>query len=198
MKGRKGDGLVFTLSEVPARLFRPISTAQAIFRITQEYISQAFFTSSTSVQTFNNFAATVNLLDQISHLTAIFDQYRIPMLEIWLVPQRATTNTCGSNVASVIDYDDNTNLTTYAQALDYVNCVSTEGRFAHYRKFVPHCAVAIYSGAFTSYENVTAPWIDAASTGVLHYGIKVASTQASAVTVYDLTVRLHTEWRNVR
>jgi hypothetical protein len=198
-RGAKGDGVVYTLQDVPARLFKPISSANMIFRVPQEVFTAAYTGTSTSLAIFTALAFTVNALDQISHLTALFDQYRIVLVEVWLCPQNSqSTVNFNGNLATVVDYDDANALTTYAQALDYVNVVSTNALIAHYRKFVPHVAVAAYSGAFTSFMNVTSPWIDAASPSVAHYGFKTATTQSSNVLNYDLTYRLTTEWRNVR
>lgn len=196
-KGAKGDGTVFTSITIPAKLFRPVGRSSAVFRVSQEVLVSAAFTSSSALATFGAFNFVVSALDQISPLTALFDQYRIAMIELWVTPQGSAVSVTG-NIASVIDYDDSNALTTYAQALDYVNVVSTEAGVAHYRRFVPHVAVAAYSGTFASFANETAPWIDAASTGVQHYGLKLAATIAGSIVPYDLHYRLHTEWRNVR
>jgi len=197
MKGTKGDGVVFALQSIPSRLFKPAGGSNVVVKVPQEVLSMAFLTSSVTVPVFASISFTVNSLDQISHLTALWDQYRITLIEAWLVPNNNTA-IVGGNVASVIDYDDANNLTTYAQALDYVNVVSANGDLAHYRCFKPHCAVAAYSGSFTSFLNVESPWIDAASPSVQHYGLKFATPTTTAAIVYDLTYRLHTEWRNIR
>lgn len=196
-RGAKGDGVVFALQSIPPRLFRPAGGSNVVVKIPQEVLVMAFFTSSVTVPVFGAMSFNVNALDQIAHLVALWDQYRITLVELWLVPNN-NTSIVGGNIATVIDYDDANNLTTYAQALDYVNVVSANGDLAHYRCFKPHCAVAAYSGAFTSFMNVESPWIDAASPSVQHYGFKVASPTTTAAIVYDLTYRLHTEWRNIR
>lgn len=198
-KGGKGDGQVFTIETVPRNMFKPKMSSGTILSVDQDVLLQAWFTTSVTVATFSALGFTIGALDQISPLTALFDQYRIKEVEVWIVPQLdASISVPQSNFATVIDYDDTNTLTTYAQALDYVNCVTANGAMAHYRRFVPHVAAAAYSGAFTSFMNVTAPWIDAASSGVIHYGIKAASTVGTKVCVYDATYRLHTQWRNLR
>jgi hypothetical protein len=194
----KRDGRVYTLQNVPARMFRPVSRGSgAIFRITQETLTGSALTTSNVSNTFAAFNFTVASLDQISSLTALFDQYRIVQIEVWICPQATVVGP--SQLASVIDYDDSSNLSTFAQALDYVNVVSCSGDFAQYRTWRPHVAMAAYSGAFSSFANVTSPWIDAVSTGVQHYGLKLAaSTAPTNTTTFDITTRLHTQWRNVR
>jgi len=197
-RGAKGDGLVFTIDSLPARIFKPIGNSNQIFTVPQEVFLRSWLTTSNAVSTFAGLAFTVGSLDQIGSLTALFDQYRIALVECWINPQLGPIQTPGNEFASVIDYDDNTALTTFPQALDYVNCVASNGSCAHFRKFVPHAAVAMYSGTFTSFGNETAPWCDAASTGIQHYGLKVASTLGATAITYDLMYRLTTQWRNTR
>jgi len=69
---------------------------------------------------------------------------------------------------------------------------------SHYRKFIPHVAVASYSGTFTSFTNEVAPWIDIASPSVQHYGLKTACTPTTAVVQYTARARLSVSFRNVR
>jgi len=171
------------------------------YNITQELTITTAFSNSTASATFAGFNFLISNLDQTSSLVAVFDQYRIECIEIWLIPQEVnnTSGTYGTGLLySVTDYDDANALTTIGQANDYTNVMVTPAQDIHYRKFVPHCAVAIFSGAFTSYENVVSPWIDASSTGVQHYGIKVACGVVGAAQNYNLQVRYHCQWRNVR
>lgn len=171
------------------------------YSITQELTIGTAFTNSTASATFGGQYFTIGFLDQTSSLTAVFDQYRIICIETWLIPQELSnlSGTYGTgNLYSVIDYDDANPLTTIGQANDYTNVMCTTSNQGHYRRFTPHVAVATYSGAFTSYGNVEAPWIDATSTSVQHYGLKFASTAAGTAQAFNLQVRYHCEWRNVR
>lgn len=193
------------------RVFNPIGKPfslpvlrleNSVFTVAEEFKLSAIISSS-SADTFTATAFTVSSLYAISALTTLFDQYRIKSVEWMCVPRQAgysgasTTYVPGLFV-SVLDFDDSTALTAVAAALNYQNAMVTNGQDGHYRKFVPHAAIAAYSGAFTSYVNVTAPWIDAASTGVDHYGVKTAWQQTDAVYTMDVVVRLTTEWRNSR
>jgi len=178
-----------------------VSKNDTVLPIVQTYLYSASpLTSSASVSTFGALYFTVGALDQISSLTALFDQYRINEIEVWIMP-RTTNNTVTSNTglqATVVDYDDETVLGTFASALDYTNVVVGTGIEGQYRRFKPHAAIAAYSGTFASYANEESPWIDAASTGVRHYGVKTAWTTTDIPYSSDIMVRLHTEWRNVR
>jgi len=155
-------------------------------------------TISASVAAFGSIGFTLTLLDQASAFASVFDQYRIRLIETWMIPQFASSNQQVTNWCTVEDYDDATALTTYAAALDYTNVMSTPLSDGHYRRFVPHIAVAAFSGSFSSFENVVAPWIDAASSAVAHYGIKTASLASGAAGAVIMNARLHVQFRNVR
>jgi len=197
-KKLKDDGTPFSL-EKPF-FPRPMSN-ESIYKFTQ-MVATATNSSNTTVAVFFTQYFTASMVDQISSLTAVFDQYRIDEIEVWFIPRIGASNE-GATVdqglfASVVDYDDATALSTFAQALDYSNVMVTNGRDGHYRRFKPHCAIAAYSGAFTSFVNEPSPWIDAASTGVQHYGVKTAWTATDVLYSQSIQARFHMSWRNVR
>jgi len=111
--------------------------------------------------------------------TGFFDQYRIHSVRFTLAPlQNAiglTTNSTTTMVPvyCVIDYDDASALGSAGAAQGYTNCVVLEPGESLERVFVPQCALAAYSGAFTSYATVKRQWLDAASSSVQHYGVKL-------------------------
>jgi hypothetical protein len=158
-------------------------------------------TTSTTVPTFSATSFSVNSLDQISQLAAVFDQYMIEELEVWVFPNTlgAATGAQAGLLYSAIDYDDAATLSTIGQIEDYTNVVVSTPNQGHYRRFVPHIAVAAYSGSFTSFMNVDTQWIDSAYTNVQHYGLKIAATATPAAqSAYTLQVRYHLAFRNVR
>lgn len=199
-KKLKSTGQLFSSVGRPPPM--KVGANNGIFRVTQCYESTGFLVSSTIAPTFAALNFQVANLDQISSLTNLFDQYRIEMVEVWTQPQSTTTTTSilpsTGLLHTVIDYDDDTALTTVGQALDYTNVLIGSGVDGHYRRFVPHCAVAAYSGTFVSFTNVESPWIDAASPAVRHYGLKTAWTITDQAYHADVVVRIHTAWRNVR
>jgi len=191
-KNRSGENITFPPPKVISRLNKVYTICQSI--------NLGTVSSSTTVPTFSSQAVTFAQLDQASSLTNVFDQYRIALLEITYQP-RATQSTSGQNLGlfhTVVDVDDDTNLTTIASALDYQGCQRTQGDMPHKHTFVPHIAVAAYSGVFTSFANETAPWIDAGSTGVKHYGCKTAWSTSTAIENYDVLCRVLVQLRNVR
>jgi hypothetical protein len=155
---------------------------------------------------FINLSYSVNLASfpQASSFGAVFDQYRISEYEITIRPF-FTTGQSGMHTPllyTVIDYDDNTPLTggntTY---LAYTNCVTTQYETL-VRSFVPHVAIAALDNTgYNSSANETAPWLDMANSGVLHYGLKLgmdASGGGTPLQQFSLVQRLKLQVRNVR
>ncbi len=198
-KNLPADGTTFNSSGIPQRV--AIRPKLPIHRIEQTIRSSAWHVSSTTVTTYGNWNVQASQIDQATTLASVFDQYRIVVVEAWIIPRNDTVigNTANTGLyASVVDLDDANNLASFEEAEDYTNAVVTAGTVGHYRKWAPHCAVAAYSGAFTSYANVASPWIDAASLNVQHYGLKSAWLATDSVYTRDLVIRVHTEWRQVR
>jgi hypothetical protein len=185
-----------TLSQhMPERISRGVDNVP--YKIVQSVQGTGVWSTSTSLQTFYSPSMNISSLDQISSLAAVFDQYMVELIEFWLLP--TTVATTSGEIASVLDFDDSTALTTFAQAEDYQNCLIDKATGGHYRKFKPHVAVAAYGGgAFTSYSNVECPWIDCSSLTVQQFGIKFAATLTSAVVISDIVIRYHIAFRNVR
>jgi len=126
-----------------------------------------------------------SLLDQAASWGAIFDQYRIDRVDHVFRPLFAAQNFSSGagdlppSIYTVIDYDDNVTA-NIASLRQYTSLAIHE--FETFRvSYRPHIALAAYSGAFTSYANVVAGWIDLGSQGVGHFGCKVAVGAGSGV-----------------
>jgi len=200
-KAVKGiDGKTWNTTADAPPFVRSIPPNNHVFTVQQLVEVGTVMTTSTSVPTFGVYYFVLSSLPQQATVTALFDQYRVDKLEAWVTPISQLGNDgTNSRWSSVIDLDDETLLTTYNGALEYETCTTTQICDAHYRTWVPGVAIASYSGAFTSYANVIAPWIDCGSTSVRHYGLKfaaeVASTAAHGIT---MLLRAHVSFRNVR
>jgi len=176
------------------------SPSNTPYKMTQSLEALNTLASSTTLETFTaNLFRLSNLANDAS-FQAVFDQYRITEIEFYIIPNTKNLNTSNDAglMTSVIDYDDATNLTSVALANCYPNAIVTPGTLGHYHRFVPHIAVAAYSGAFTSFTNVAPQWIDIASDSVQHFGVKTAWTATSVIMSYNIDVRYHFEFRNVR
>jgi len=142
-------------------------------------------------------------LVQASSFTAIFDQYRLAKCEVWFTPESGSNLTPVANIKgsmySAVDYDDDTSTNLPATLQQKENCISAPFQNGHHWIYVPHVAMAAYSGAFSSFANVSAPWIDVASASVKHYGIKAvvdATTNAGDILV-QIQARFTFQFRNV-
>jgi hypothetical protein len=170
------------------------------FRFVKTLDTGTLLATSAAVPTFAGLKFKLSDLAEVSSFLTLFDQYRIPLVEVWVNPSQAiATSDKGAHLVSVIDLDDASALTSIAQATDYESACMTTVAQGHYRSFVPHVAVAAYSGAFTSFANEAAPWIDAASSGVEHYGLKLACDTTSGGSQNILGfARYHVEFRKNR
>lgn len=180
---------------------RPVAREQ-ILRLTKT-IYGGVLTSSLTVPVFGAFNFAFNQIDDYASFAPVFDQYRIDWVE-WLSQPDNTVNanaatTTNGQLASVVDFDDSNVLSTVGEAFDYNTAVVSTGSFQHYHAFKPRIAVAAYSGAFSSFANQSSQWIDIASPGVQHYGVKVAwSVSTNAVFSQQVFYRLHVSLRSTR
>jgi hypothetical protein len=189
-------------SEHDPRFGQTTSRDNKIFNIVQSVVNRAQFATSTSTPTAFSTNFQVGSLPQAASLLAVFDQYRIMQIEVWLKPANitgATSNTSDSTNYTVIDYDDAANLSTETAAVSYQNVTVSSLNEGVYRRFRPHQAIATYSsGAFGGFSNVPSQWNDSGSSVIQHYGFKFFNTGTSAGAVtYDLYTRYWVQFRNV-
>jgi hypothetical protein len=173
-----------------------------VYNIVASFEIEGFHTSSTTVPVFGAIAFQISQVDDYTSYTAVFDQYRVKMVQYTFYPrQDVATNVNGSGglFHTAIDYDDDNAVSTIGTMLDYANCIVTAGDKIQTRTFVPHVANAVYgNGAFTSYGNVISPWIDSASTNVKHFACKLATSIGPAVQTYDVVCRVWLQFKSQR
>jgi len=190
---RGGEMLKFPSPQVASALNRVHNIIQT------NYLT---FTSSNSVPTATSYVIRLVDFDNAANIVKVFDQFKVNMVEI-VFTQRFMSNSSSTDpgrIASVVDLDNSTALGTFNAALDYPGCQVSEfgnNLIEHNHTFVPHVAVAAYNGGFSSYMNVTAPWIDSVSTDVIHYGVKAVATVSAPAAVCDVRVRAWFQFRNV-
>jgi hypothetical protein len=191
---------VFTMGQAIPGLNRRVSLDNIPYRHVSQFEIRAAMATTTIAETFYSLAITASAhISDYASLSGVFDQYRIDQIEIWALPRNSASATIDTGLATtVIDYDDAALLASVAAANDYGNALIGRGDFGHHRPWQPHVAIAAYSGAFTSFANVTSPWIDVASGGVQHYGFKWASSATSVVIVWDIIIKIQSSWKNDR
>lgn len=154
------------------------------------------FTTSTVAAVFAGKAFALSDFNYAA-LATVFDQYRFMQIEAWIDPGILMSDSVASTpFYTTVDLDDANAPTGQAEVVNHAACVSSQTGTAHYHRWAPYMAIAAYSGAFTSYVSSKATWIDVASPGVQHYGIKSAVPFADGVArAYTLTFRATIEFR---
>ncbi len=167
--------------------------------ITVEMTTQqtAFTTSAVATVFYANYV-TLNAFSNYTEYTSLFDQYKILELEHWIEPfeTQSSVQALSGTFTSAIDVDDANTPTSIAQVQDHQGSLITNGTVGHYHRWKPHMAVAVYSGAFTSFSNAPANWIDSASPAVQHYAIKCAITATTNAIPYSLQIKALVSFRS--
>lgn len=205
-KSLKGDGTTFSLTAQTIPFMKYKFPDNKPFKFIQSYEVLAFVTQSNASFTFASYAPTSSNINQFSSFAAVFDQYRVSEIELWLLPRHTNPLSVSSTgntglLYTVIDYDDASSLSTALAFEQYSNCVVSPTYVGVYRKFKPHIAVANYAGSFTGYSNVVMGWVDCSTTGTVMYGVKIGCSVCDATSdeqVFDVVARYHVEFRNVR
>jgi len=173
-----------------------------IHNVIQMSAPVTLFSTSNTLPTFGVYTFTAtNSISQFASWAAVFDQYMIREIEVWVTAATSggsAINYGNENLYSVNDYDDGNALTSINAVLAYENVIVTPMSNGHYRKWRPHIATAAYSGVFTSFKNEVSTWIDVASPGVQHYGLKLAAdvTSTNSIAIKMFT-RVWVQFRNV-
>lgn len=141
-------------------------------------------------------AFTFSDLQSVGSFQAVFDQYKIDKIELWIWPSNAPVSGSFGSYSrwlSVIDYDDTAALTANS-LLQYQNCVELSANSALYREFRPHIALL---GQSSGNINVPSKWIDcAASSSVPHYGLKIVSYSTAITFTLNMRACYHMSFRN--
>lgn len=154
------------------------------------------FTNSTSVPVFPTLNFTGSLFNDFTNYSTVFDKYRILEVEVDFICVNPTNSGAGL-FATVIDYDDDSALSNLNQALDYKSCYTCPTTANFKRTLIPRMTLAAYSGAFTSYaEGKAGQWLDCASSGIIHYGVKCVINPSVPATQYQVVIRAHIQFKN--
>lgn len=156
-------------------------------------------------------AFSLDSLPNYTEITSLFDQYRIIEARAQFIPLTASFGPSTNPsvqfpvVYSWIDLDDNITPTTVPEGEQYdtVQAVSNQRFFE--RVLQPRAAIAMYSGAFTSFGSAPPTmWMDVASPSIQYYGLKWYTSFAGDVTnpatykLYDIVVTLTLQVRATR
>jgi hypothetical protein len=190
------------LTDVPPRAIHTYTTASCPTpRVTDACVVRALGHTTVAAQAVSGVAQSLNFTLASSSLTAgQWDQYKLLAVRVTISPDQNAvglfTNSANSYTPlyTVVDYDDATNLTSVGQAEAYNNCIVLGAGESCSRLFRPRMALAAYSGAFTGFANTGDLWLDAASTTVQHYGVKIYIPGATAAQVQLPSWQISTEY----
>jgi len=130
----------------------------------------------TSGNTESNYSFILSNLNEYTSLTTLFDQYCIYSvvcnISVQSMLASSNTNTFG-RVTTAIDYDNVSNLGGLSAVQDFGNqeTVAVVTGLAIQRYIKPCNSESLYTGSFGAF-GVGRFWIDCASTGVQHYGLR--------------------------
>jgi len=172
-----------------------------VYRFSQILNLGTIYSTSATIPTMAGLSPTAtSAITQATTFAALFDQYRFDSIEIWLTPNSSSIgpNSGSGLFYSSVDYDNATAVAPSALA-QKTNVVVSNHNSGHYHRWVPHVATAAYSGAFTSFANVTSPWLDWSSPGIQHYGLLIASEATPiGVQTVDAVARVNFSCRNIQ
>lgn len=155
---------------------------------------------------------TLSAIPSVSEFTSLYDQYRIRKIVMTFYPRY---NSHGSNDytatftqipswVSAIDLDDSTTPTSANELLQYPGAKLHPWNRPFKRVIYPRSAMAMYSGAFTSYGSAPGKqWLDCASDGILYYGLKMYTTTYSSANngdspAWDVKIDYYVQFRGMR
>jgi len=198
-KGKKGTEKSVAIGNEGGTPWLKSPNSRSVEISTVETLNNALFlASSTTVPTFVGFSFTISQVNDFSSFSSIFDQYHIRLIEVLIEPQITEVLSAATDVSeliTVVDVDDANTPTNYNDLGSYPTVVQARGTQAHYHRWVPSVAVAVYSGAFTSFAATTSMWLDCGSSGIQHYGLKGAAQVAAQLQTYTYQAKLHVSWR---
>jgi hypothetical protein len=188
-----------TLAEQTPALTRVQRFDNKPYKLCQLVDVGSILTSSAGGATFFGTAFTFSQIPQATSLAAIFDQYRIDEVEVWITPTLSAGATATSLLYSAVDYDTSVTPGSIGQLQQYQNVMETSATTGHYRRWRPHVgtAVGIPNTTVQGMANVQSPWIDSLTAGVNHNGLVIAMPATATTVTLNLRVRFTISVRNV-
>lgn len=133
----------------------------------------------------------------------IYDQYSIRKVVMKFIPKfsmMASTTSSSVQFTSVLDFDDNNNLTAPSAAWQYQTVKMTRAHQVHTRVLRP-CANSVFDAVGGGLSPKTSLWLDLSNLNVPHYGIKLGIEPlptGAAPLDYDIQTTFYLAFKNVR
>jgi hypothetical protein len=191
--------LVYAMTGVAPHIKKHISGMQQIRIQATQFNSDTQATNATAPTYSSQYFSLANNVPNYAAYTALFDEYMIEKVEIWISPsmsQLTSASTVLGDWSTAVDYDDANTPSSLGTVTDKQNSASSTILQAHYHQFEPKFAIGTYSGSFVSFASDRG-WVDCASPNVQHYGIKVACTSTPGGVEYlNSTIRITVAFRS--
>ena len=176
---------------------------QQIFRC-KKWASTFTNISQAQVDTFGTFQFQLADIEKDPSFALLFQQYRIPEIEIFFRPMfRANPTTSTILIPQIllaVDPNDISSWGTVGEASSNDGLVVIDDQESFGIRFAPRVAVAAYNGAFSGFSTTDAPiWIDTSYNSVRHYGLKYAITGSGSAAgndqAWNVSIRYTLEFR---
>jgi len=165
--------------------------------LTHTGITNDFATVPTTTGAPIDLAFSLSDLAQKASWEAVFDQYRIEKVDVHMIPLwnhidghslSAGVNATNPPTHVVFDFDDSTSLASPTAALEYDHVQTIMPYDGLKISFRPKVTPALYAGgAFTGYGvDDSKAWMDIASDGIAHYGVKAWMNPTPATNTISL------------
>jgi len=175
--------------------------------VVRQVIQDITITAQPTAAQTNTYYFQLSNLANASTFENLYDQYRLDAIRMIVKPQNnaiglvTNSTTSLTQMYCVIDYDNDSALSSIAGATSYQNCVVLEPGESMTRTFQPRMALGSYSGAFTSFANVAPMWCDCASPSIRHYGIKFYVPGVTAAQTllqsWDITFEYYVSFKSI-
>lgn len=129
-----------------------------------------------------------------SQWTSVYDLYRITNITAQIIGANqnssvSSANQCTQIMASAIDYDDNNVTTSLETTLNFGSSYVHGPTCNDRRSFTPKINnVAWQGGVGTGLQPASRQWLDALSSNVEHYGLKVYIPKSQSANVFSWTI----------
>jgi hypothetical protein len=165
----------------------------------QKIVEGSTIVTNTVTPTFKSFFFTASDILDFNDLASVFDQYKLEYVEARLVPnitEAISSTPLSAKNYSCIDYDDANAFTSLNDPVQYSNCHVWEPTDPIQVAIQPRFAYAAFAtGVFSSFANSKPRWIDCASPGVQHYGLKFAFGPGTTAVAYTVQFRYTISFR---
>jgi len=191
-KPRRNRGRLVTRGREISRTFDAESGFQGLrvpsYREEYHCVLKYFFDHNSSTSVVSNFADTVALsgVTDYARYTAMFDQFRINLVEIWIQPNY-TYGYTGERGVLISAVDINDSAAPTIAALEASNSsLETGSQIGHYHRFVP-CIQDDGTSVNT--------WVTCGSPSTAWYGLKSSMAVSTNVIYYHYFIRMHVTFR---